>query len=78
MITLSENFILCYLPTALGFQFVIVCPNSMILRAKRRHYLLKELEQSKDSRSTKSAAANRVTRKYKIQFHHGYFITEIS
>ena len=68
MIMLSEKIILWCLPTAPGFQFVSFLSqfNGGTHKGKAS-YLLKELEWLKHSWSTKNAAANKVTKKYKRQ-----------
>ena len=47
MVTFSEKIILWYLPTALGFQSLMLCSNSMMMQAKRSYHLFKDLHQLK-------------------------------
>ena len=69
-VTLSKKNILLFLFTASGFRPVVLCPNLITMRAKRRYQFVNELEQLKHSSSMKNDEANKVTMKYGKQCNH--------
>ena len=54
----------------------MLCPNLMMMHAKGRYTLLKELEQLKHSLKTKNAAANKVTTQCKTQCQNMQSLTK--
>ena len=65
MVTLYKKLILQCLYLLLQCFGLLLYPKLMTVRAEGRYQLLKELQRLKNSSSTKNAAANKVTTKYK-------------
>ena len=65
MVTLYKKLIMQYLYLLLQCFGLLLYPKLMTVRAEGRYQLLKELQRLRNSSSTKNAAANKVTTKYK-------------